>query len=146
MRKTNKMWTKIAHLIERFITIFGSCRNRFRSFYDVTSDRDRRCRKLPDSASRAVDTQSSFTHPKFCYGNQLNWSLVVCELVLFLDWIEFSVWTMADAANNGGIPKGMRILVRFWGAVSGLCECCSLTIFDHFNFVFNPKIRIRYSH
>lgn len=29
---------------------------------------------------------------------------------------------MADAANNGGIPKGMRILVRFWGAVSGLCS------------------------
>jgi len=50
---------------------------------------------------------------------------------------------MADAANNGGIPKGMRILVRFWGAVSGLCECRSLTTFDHFNFVFNPKIRIR---
>ena len=32
MRKTNKMWTKIAHLIERFITIFGSCRNSFRRF------------------------------------------------------------------------------------------------------------------
>lgn len=29
---------------------------------------------------------------------------------------------MADASNNGGIPKGMRILVRFWGAVSGLCS------------------------
>ncbi|XP_068728677.1 calcium channel flower homolog [Montipora capricornis] len=29
---------------------------------------------------------------------------------------------MADTANNSGIPKGMRFVVRFWGAVSGLCS------------------------
>lgn len=29
---------------------------------------------------------------------------------------------MADATNNGGIPKGLRLVVRFWGAVSGLCS------------------------
>ena len=34
------------------------------------------------------------------------------------DWIE----KMADSANNSGVPNGMRLVVRFWGAVSGLCE------------------------
>lgn len=37
---------------------------------------------------------------------------------------------MADDANTGaGVPKGLRLVVRFWGAVSGLCECCCLI--DH---------------
>ncbi|KAJ7334347.1 Calcium channel flower [Desmophyllum pertusum] len=30
---------------------------------------------------------------------------------------------MADDANTGaGVPKGLRLVVRFWGAVSGLCS------------------------
>ncbi|KAL9988722.1 hypothetical protein ACROYT_G003201 [Oculina patagonica] len=29
---------------------------------------------------------------------------------------------MADDTNSGGVPKGLRLVVRFWGAVSGLCS------------------------
>lgn len=40
---------------------------------------------------------------------------------------------MADAANNSGVPKGMRLVVRFWGAVSGLCSA-ALGFFVLFSF------------
>lgn len=33
---------------------------------------------------------------------------------------------MADAAkstSSASVPSGLRLVVRFWGAVSGLCEC-----------------------
>lgn len=48
---------------------------------------------------------------------------------------------MADAANTGGIPKGLKLVVRFWGAVSGLCECClinpiSILTFHRSSFLF----------
>lgn len=72
----------------------------------------------------------------FCHGNQLNQSGSLKNVnwihwtISFRYWNTFSVWSMADSdTNTGGVPKGLRLVVRFWGAVSGLCEYC-VWIFD----------------
>lgn len=106
------------------------------SRYKTSSEKTRRTRTASESVIHAVIIHA------FCHGNQLNESLKNVNWnrwrIIFHYWIEFYVWRMADATNNGGIPKGLRLVVRFWGAVSGLCECCcfdlKISIFDLLTF------------
>lgn len=64
-------------------------------------------------------------------------------IILFRYWSRFSVCRMADDTNTGGVPKGFRLVVRFWGAVSGLCEYAVLIfIWSSTITVFLPNISI----